>query len=520
MARLAPLGEGTPLDSLHAELDRPEKLIRRPISQILILIGATALVAVIAVVSVLLTFDNRDAGSEMLRGQRVTTDIARVLILIQRAETSQRGFLLTTNQSYLDLYHDSLGKISPALETLTESTRSDDTLATEVLNLRTLVNAKLSEMEHVLYLFQGGQRDEALGVVKTNAGKSLMDQIRESIATMWQISTRQTELRIASWHRNSNWLLAVQLGAAVLVLVVSSLAVWSGIRHTRGLQQTQLTLRRANELLEERVTARTADLQEANDEIQKFAYIISHDLRSPLVNIMGFTAELATIRRETAQMLGVREAPDLPSRPAVGVDQEFGEALDFIQQSTTKMDRLISAVLKLARSGQRRFHHERLDMNMVIGEIAATLKHRLGELGAEIQIEPLPELISDRLAVEQIFGNLLDNAVKYLDESRLGRIVVRGRALGRAIIIEVEDNGRGISPEDLTRVFDLFRRGGKQDRPGEGIGLAHLRVLTRRLGGKISCRSEFGVGSVFSVLLPQADPSPQTDSHETERTSR
>ena len=390
MARLAPLGEGTSLDSPHDQLDGPETSIRRPISQILILIGATALVAIIAVVSVLLTFDNRDAGAEMLRGQRVTTDIARVLILIQRAETSQRGFLLTSNQSYLDLYHDSLGKISPALETLTESARNDEALTAEVLNLRTLVNAKLGEMENVLTLFQNGHKDDALGVVKTNAGKSLMDQIRESIATMWQVSTRQTELRITAWHRNSNWLLAVQLGAAVLVLIVSSLAVWSGIRHTRGLQQTQAALRHANEFLEERVTARTADLQEANDEIQKFAYIISHDLRSPLVNIMGFAAELGTIRRETAQMLGVSEAPDLPVRPADDVDREFGEALDFIQRSTTKMDRLISAVLKLARSGQRNFHYERLDMNAVIGEIAATLKHRTSELSAEIVIEPLP----------------------------------------------------------------------------------------------------------------------------------
>ena len=520
MARLATLGEGRSLESLRNELDSAGEPGRKPVNQLLVLIGATALVAVIAVVSVLLTFDNRDAGTAMLRGQRVTTDIARLLILVQRAETSQRGFLLTTNQAYLDLYHDSLAKIGPALETLTESTRNDGTLATEALNLRTLVNAKLVEMEHVLALFQGGHQDEALGVVKTNSGKSLMDQIRESIAEMWRASTQQTELRIAAWHRNSNWLLAVQLGAGLLVLAVSSMAVWSGIRHTRGLQQTQTTLRRANEFLEERVAARTADLQDANEEIQKFAYIISHDLRSPLVNIMGFAAELATIRRETAKMLGVMDAPDLPPRPAANIDQEFGEALAFIQQSTGKMDRLISAVLKLARSGQRRFHYEPLDMNTVVGEIAATMKHRTSELGAEIVIDPLPILVSDRLAVEQIFSNLLDNAVKYLDDTRLGRILVRGRAIGRAVILEVEDNGRGITPEDLTRVFDLFRRGGRQDRPGEGIGLAHLKVLIRRLGGKISCRSEFGTGSVFSVLLPQAEPSPATELHETERTSQ
>ncbi|MBI2254634.1 MAG: CHASE3 domain-containing protein [Proteobacteria bacterium] len=520
MARLAPSGEGRSLESLRTELDSVSAVDRKPFSQLIILMGAAALVAIIAIASVLLTFDNRAAGTGILRGQRVTTDIARLLILVHRAESSQRGFLLTTNRAYLDLYHDSIEKVGPALETLTESTRNDGSLATEALNLRTLVNAKIGEMEEVLSLFQGGRKNEALGVVKTNAGKNLMDQIRESTTTMWQVSTGQTELRIDTWRHKNNWLLAVQLGAAVLVLVVSGLAIWSGIRHTRGLQRTQATLLRANELLEERVVARTVDLQEANEEIQKFAYVISHDLRSPLVNIMGFTAELGTIRRETAQLLGLRAESGLARRPAEKVDHEFGEALDFIQQSTRKMDRLISAVLKLARSGQRRFHYELINMNVVMDEIAATLKHRTGETGAEIAIEPLPPLVSDRLAVEQIFGNILDNAVKYLDEGRLGRILVRGRTIGRVVIVEVEDNGRGITHEDLARVFDLFRRGGKRDRPGDGIGLAHLKVLVRRLGGRISCRSTPGVGSVFSVLLPQAAPSPATDAPDAESTRR
>lgn len=518
MTRLASAAEEKSLESLQNTLDGAPQRDRKPISQVIILIGATTLVAIIAIVSVLLTIDNRDAGTEMVRGQRVTTDIARLLILIQRAETSQRGFILTSDQNYLDLYHDSIHKVGPALETLRESTESDTTLTAEAVNLRSLINAKLSEMEQVLLLFQSGKQTEALSVVKTNAGKNLMDQIRDSIASMWQISSQKTQLRIDSWHSNSNWLLAVQLIAALLVLLVSSLAVWSGIRHTRGLQKVQTTLQQANELLEERVSIRTADLQEANDEIQKFAYIISHDLRSPLVNIMGFTAELATLRREMAQIIGVQEAPDLPARPAANIDHEFGEALNFIQQSTTKMDRLINAVLKLARSGQRQFHFELLDMNVVVGEIVATLKHRTSEIDAEIVIEPLPHIVSDRLAIEQIVGNLLDNAVKYLDDSRLGRIIVRGRSLGRAIIIEVEDNGRGISPDDLGRVFDLFRRGGKQDRPGEGIGLAHLRVLIRRLGGKITCRSQFGIGSVFSVLLPKAEIDSANELHSTERT--
>ena len=490
----------------------------RTFSQLAVLICIASFLIIVAAAATILTIDNRAAGAEMLRGQRFTTDLARLLLLVQRAETSQRGFLLTGNRDYLDLYQDSIGRLDPAVAVLVEETRDDLGRAQEVLNLRTLVAAKRNEMNRVLELFDAGQRAEALSVVRSNAGKSIMDQIRASVAGQWSASTQATEGRIAAWRANSNWLLVVQIGAAILVMAVSALAVVTGLRHLKGLQAAQHTLSHANELLEERVAARTAELVEANAEIQKFAYIISHDLRSPLVNIMGFASELATIRAELAPIIGISpptpvdasaaaHAAGAQQRAPDAIDHDFGEALSFIQQATAKMDRLIGAVLKLARSGQRQFHFERLDMNALVGEIAASLKHRADEAGAVIAVMPLPTLVSDRLAVEQIFSNLLDNALKYLDDSRLGRIEVRARTFARAVIFEVEDNGRGISETDLGRIFDLFRRGGKQDKPGEGIGLAHLKVLIRRLGGKISCRSVLGQGSVFSVLLPHAQAS-------------
>ena len=125
---------------------------------------------------------------------------------------------------------------------------------------------------------------------------------------------------------------------------------------------------------------------------------------------------------------------------------------------------------------------------------------------AEIVIESLPALIGDRLSVDQIFANLLDNALKYLDPARPGRIVVRGKAAHNFIRFDVEDNGRGIDAADLQRIFELFRRAGPQDRPGEGIGLAHIRALVRRSGGRIGCQSEPGKGTTFSVWLPQGGP--------------
>jgi signal transduction histidine kinase len=132
----------------------------------------------------------------------------------------------------------------------------------------------------------------------------------------------------------------------------------------------------------------------------------------------------------------------------------------------------------------------------------STLAHQAAQAEARIAVGTLPRIVSDRLALEQIFANLIDNAIKYLKPGVPGEIIVRGRTKLGFAIFEIADNGRGIDPKDHQRIFDLFRRAGIQDRPGQGIGLAHVRTLVRRLGGTLSVASELGSGSTFTITLP------------------
>jgi signal transduction histidine kinase len=167
------------------------------------------------------------------------------------------------------------------------------------------------------------------------------------------------------------------------------------------------------------------------------------------------------------------------------------------------MDRLINAILSLSRQGGRRFEIAPVDMNALLHAIGDATAHQLLEAEADLVIEDLPPLEGDRLAMEQIFSNLIDNAVKYLRPGVPGRIKVSARRAGSFIVYIVEDNGRGISPADYKRIFELFRRSGVQDRQGEGIGLANVKALVRRLGGVVTVESELGAGTVFKVTLPQ-----------------
>ena len=166
------------------------------------------------------------------------------------------------------------------------------------------------------------------------------------------------------------------------------------------------------------------------------------------------------------------------------------------------MDRLISAILSLTREGRREFEPVRIDTSELMKGIVSTVAHQVQEAEAKIRIEPLPAIVSDRLALEQIFSNLIDNALKYLKPGVPGDIQVCGRTKLGFAIFEVIDNGRGIDPKDHQRIFDLFRRAGIQDKPGQGIGLAHVRALVRRLGGTMSVASELHHGSTFTITLP------------------
>ncbi|MEH3147627.1 MAG: PAS domain-containing sensor histidine kinase [Methylobacterium frigidaeris] len=238
-----------------------------------------------------------------------------------------------------------------------------------------------------------------------------------------------------------------------------------------------------------------AATREANDEVQRYAYIVGHDLRAPLVNIMGFSEELATVRREVAAAM--------VSHPeAARLDGDFAEALGFIRAAVTKMDALIAAILKLSRDGRRHYHPEPLAMAALVQGLADAQRHQADAAGAVVTVGAMPDIRADRLAVQQIFGNLIDNAIKYLDPARAGRITVSGQRRGPWAVYEVADNGRGIAEADHARVFELFRRAGRQDRPGDGIGLAHVRTLVRALDGQITLRSEPGAGTCFEVRLP------------------
>lgn len=263
---------------------------------------------------------------------------------------------------------------------------------------------------------------------------------------------------------------------------------------------------------EEQLKNYSAELRDSNAELKSFIYSAAHDLRQPLVNIKGFTDEIVRSLQDIQAIVG-RNAEGLPDnarkRLTAIFEDDIQTAAGFVGSSVERMASIIDALLKLSQVGYRELRPEPISMEALVQSALRGLAHQIREKNVAVIVEHLPDVTADRTTLDQIMGNLLDNAVKYLDSGRPGRIEICGERTSTGVIYRVRDNGRGISRDDLPKLFNIFRRLGQLDVPGEGMGLAFARALVRLHGGRIWCESEEGEGSTFSFAIPLDHRSPR-----------
>ena len=438
---------------------------------------------------------------------------------LQTAESSQRGYLVTGNQIYLAPYGNAKASAQRQLRSLKRALARYPQAKVMLSRLAEVLDDKFKEMDETIALKSDRKEAEAMGIVQTNRGKALMDEANLFLSGIIRAADDRLTDGVGEQRTNAYWLrLASIIGGAVIILMVGGAAL-TVLRYTREIVTARDEVRTLNAGLEARVADRTADLSRANDEVQRFAYIVTHDLRAPLVNIMGFTSELENSVKSLHAFVDKAQPAINPGDPMVeqarlAATVDVPEAIDFIRSSTKKMDGLINAILKLSREGRRQLRPEQVDLNELIRTSAATVQHQLAEAQGETDLGiEVATMVTDKLALEQVIGNLLDNAIKFRAADRPLKIKIRTSfaPLGR-IGIEIADNGRGIAERDLERVFELFRRSGMQDQPGEGIGLAHVRTIVRNLGGDVTVSSVLNEGTSFHVLLPRILnlPEPET----------
>ncbi len=246
-----------------------------------------------------------------------------------------------------------------------------------------------------------------------------------------------------------------------------------------------------------------AELMVKNKELEQVLYVTSHDLRSPLVNIQGYSRELVySLKEMMSSIEHMNDLSHIKEKITPIVKNDIAESLHYIETSVLKMNTLLKGILSLSRLGNAELQTAEIDMNKMMTEIVDTHRFKLNELHIKTEVSTLPSCTGDSAQINQVFSNLVDNAIKYSYSEASSVIQISGfKDKGRSVYCVV-DTGIGISPEHKDKIFEIFHQLEPNRVKGEGMGLTIAHRIIEKHNGKIWVESEVGKGSKFFVSLP------------------
>lgn len=427
--------------------------------------------------------------AESSRWEQQTRDVLRQLTLVlstmQDAETGQRGFVLTVDPAFLAPYDNALREIDSSLVVLRQLIRDNPGQMGNLERLEAMIAAKLEVIASAIALVRDGRRQQAILLIAEGGGLRTMNDIRGLLRQMEQqeYELLATRSQLVDDARRRLQLAIFGLIGMTLALVVILFGV--SLRELRVAERARLGILAANQQLERRVQERTAELRTVNEELESFAYSVSHDLRAPLRAVSGF-----------AQILARRHRDDL--------NEEGRHYMDNVVAASARMGALIDDLLQYSRVGRSVVRSQPVPLAPLVQQICGTLGNRIDSSGAQVEVvEPLATPVGDATLVGQILANLLENALTYRRPEVAPRIRVAAQQEGGSVVIEVEDNGIGIPEEYQQKVFEVFQRLHSDEQyPGTGIGLSIVRKAARMMGGEVTVESQPSRGSTFKVRLP------------------
>ncbi len=483
------------------------------------------LVAQFLFVAVLL-FVRRDQESAQqwaLHTKQVIAQAEATHRIIIEAQTHMRGFILIGNPSVAADYEKQKAK-APAAYAALRSLVLDNPVQREKVDAMTgLASRFIGWMDDVVRLMKKEDRQEVDNRLTSPEGRGLLSDLRHTTDEFLEEESRLDGIRekelaqsrnLSFYMLISGMVLAVSSSGLLLLLFSRGIASRLEVlfENTRRLAQgAELAprLHGGDELSQlDRVFHEMADaLRQKDQENEMFVYSVSHDLRSPLVNLQGFSQELSLILKDLRGQLKQHDLP-VPLKERLGkmLDRDAAEAIQFIQTAVMRLAGIIDALLRLSRAGRVEYRWQNIDVQTIVQRVVQSLHDSLTRQKATVSVGALPPCWADPRAIDQIFANLIGNAVTYLDPARPGVIEVGCLAESAAApgmpVYFVKDNGLGIPEAFQDKVFVAFQRLHPEAAPGEGIGLALVRRVAERLGGKIWLESKPGEGATFFVALP------------------
>ncbi|MGF6371992.1 signal transduction histidine kinase [Paraburkholderia sp. RAU6.4a] len=439
------------------------------------------------------------------------------------------------------------------IDELAELVADDPAQVERVAEVRQAVQAYRQWSDRIQDMLHAGRTGEILARFHDLAQADVLDHFRVEVSAFQaeerRLDSSRSNAVAAVREREQTLIVAAALGSLLFV----ALAVWMFTRGVRGrlallsdnagrlagneplaplgagsdeIARLDLTLHETSRrLLEaERIEARfhadlerrAAELARSNETLRQqtqenemFIYSVSHDLRAPLVNLQGFSRELIRASDELRDAVrGSSLAISTRERIERLVDEDIGEALHYLQTAVLRASHIIDALLRLSRVGRVEYRRQNVDVRDIVQRVVDAMQGSIRARRARVTVGELPAVWGDPTALEQIFANLIGNAINYLDPAREGSVEIGTTPAPPGVhslrIFYVRDNGLGIPAIALPRLFTAFQRLHGNAAAGEGIGLALVRRMVERHGGRVWAESKEGVGTTFYLSLPEA----------------
>jgi len=283
------------------------------------------------------------------------------------------------------------------------------------------------------------------------------------------------------------------LAASLVALLVGTAFAWNIARATtreiRAREQAEIEMRRSRDELSrtnDLLTERTTNLVQTNKELEEFSYSVAHDLRSPLRAIDGFSQLFLDEYRDK-------------------VDEEGRRLLSVVHENTQRMAELIDDLLEFTGMARRDLTQTTVDMTALADAVFDEVSSKAGDRKIDFRLSNLPPVRGDQALLRQVWTNLISNAVKFTAKRVDAVIEVRGEVKGAESVYRVQDNGVGFDMRYIGKLFGVFQRlHGMDEFEGTGIGLAIVRRIVERHGGRVWAESTVGKGATFYFTLPSA----------------
>ena len=292
-------------------------------------------------------------------------------------------------------------------------------------------------------------------------------------------------------------------GSYALVGVIRDITEFMKMRdelskHRDSLQK--MVEERTSALMEtkEDLEEKNLELQEINKDLEDFTYIVTHDIRSPLINIQGFADEIRIGATKLKQLMA-----NCPESSRI-LQRDIIESLEFIDKAVHSLDGMTNSILEFSRKGKIDVRIEPINTRKIIDDILNRYSHQIKKKNITIVIGSLPNVISDYLSFQEVFSNIIDNAIKYIPANDSGKIEISGKyhLAKNHTQFTVRDNGAGIMDEAKGKVFQIMRRATlDKSVPGHGMGMPYAKAVLKKLGGRIWFSSLEGEGTTFNFTV-------------------